>query len=197
MAENCLVSDQCLAQNVSVGRRIPSVKVLNQSDARPWHLQELLPSIGCWRVFVLPGDITIQDQAAKLKMVGEAFDQDDSFLRQYTPLTSRHDAVFELFVVHNAPRTKVTIFDFPPVFRHFDETDGWDYNKIFADDVSYHEGHGNMYEEFGISKEGCIMIIRPDQHISYVGSMENPAAVNQFFSRFMRHQGCQITKQTA
>ncbi|KID98702.1 FAD binding domain protein, partial [Metarhizium majus ARSEF 297] len=33
-----VVSDQSAAPHVPVGRRIPSVKVLNQADARPWHL---------------------------------------------------------------------------------------------------------------------------------------------------------------
>lgn len=31
-------SDQSLAKEVLIGKRMPSVKVLNQSDARPWHL---------------------------------------------------------------------------------------------------------------------------------------------------------------
>lgn len=48
---------QSLAPEIKLGMRIPSVKVLNQSDARPWHLQELLRSNGTWRVILFPGDI--------------------------------------------------------------------------------------------------------------------------------------------
>jgi phenol 2-monooxygenase len=138
-------ADQSLAEKLAIGERIPSVKVLNQSDARPWHLHELLPCNGRWRVLVFP--------------VGAAFE--GSILE---------GPAFEVLAIHGAKRTDVTIFDFPLVFRRFDEIEGWDYGKIFVDDDSYHEGHGQIYREFGI-EDGCIVIVRPDQHVSYVGSL--------------------------
>lgn len=191
-AKNRVESTQSLAKGILVGKRIPSVKVLNQSDARPWHLQELLPSIGRWRIIVFPGDITKPAQAAKLKAVGDAFEAKNSWWSRYTPKGAHYDEVFEVLAVHHAPRTSVTIFDFPTVFRNFDETDGWDYMKIYADDVSYHEGHGKIYEEFGISEDGCIVVVRPDQYVSYVGSMEDTAAVDKFFSGFMKESQAKI-----
>lgn len=181
-----IVSDQSLAPGLAVGKRMPSVKVLNQSDARPWHFQELLPGNGRWRVVVFPGDVTDSKQAARLSNLGQAFDSSDSFLRRFTPAGKPYDEVFELLLVHGAPRHSVTIFDFPEVFRNFCETDGWDYSKIHADDMSYHEGHGKMYATFGISPQGCVVVIRPDQYVSYVGPMEDHDAVNKFFSGFMK-----------
>ena len=41
-----VTSDQSLAPEILIGKRMPSTKVLNQADARPWHFQELLPSNG-------------------------------------------------------------------------------------------------------------------------------------------------------
>jgi phenol 2-monooxygenase len=184
--ERTVVSDQSLAPGIPVGHRMPSVKVLSQSDARPWHFQERLPSIGRWRVVVLPGDITQPAQAAKLANVGKVFDHASSFLRKFTPTGKPQDEVFEILAVHHAPRQAVTIFDFPEVFRPFSETEGWDYNKIFADDQSYHEGHGKFYETFGVSPQGCIVILRPDQYVSYVGSIDAPEIVTEFFSGFMK-----------
>lgn len=183
-----VVSKQALAVGVPVGKRIPSVKVLNQSDARPWHLQELLPSNGRWRVIVLPGDVTDSGRKQALDKLGAEFEQKDSFYHRFTPSGKPHDEVFELMVVHHAPRQRVTIFDFPSVFRHFDEIEGWDYNKIFADDVSYHEGDGKLYETFGIHEDGCVVIVRPDQYVSYVGPLSEPGAVTKFFSGFMKQQ---------
>lgn len=183
-----LTSDQSVATNVIVGKRIPSVKVLSQSDARPWHLQELLPANGRWRVLLFPGDVTNKDQQAKLAHVADVFASNKSFLQRYTPSGARYDSIFEVLTIHNAKRTEVTIFDFPEVCRPYDESDGWDYDKIFVDDMSYHEGHGKIYEEFGISSDGCIIISRPDQYASYVGSLGNPGAVNDFFANFMLDQ---------
>ncbi|KAG8405465.1 hypothetical protein J3458_022119 [Metarhizium acridum] len=183
-----VVSDPSAAANVIVGKRIPSVKVLNQSDARPWHLHELLPSNGRWRVLVFPGDVTKDEQRQRLTQVAAAFDDKKSFLQRHTPIGARHDSVFEVLTIHRAPRTSVTIFDFPRVLRPYDETEGWSYDKIFVDDVSYHEGHGEMYQAFGIAPDGCVIIVRPDQHVSYVGPLDNPAAVNDFFANFMTVQ---------
>jgi phenol 2-monooxygenase len=178
-------SDQSLAKGILVGKRMPSAKVLNQSDARPWHFQELLPSNGRWRVVVLAGDIRQPGQRKKLDAVGWAIGKEDSFLRRFTPPGSAFDSIFEILAVHSAPRTETTIFDFPEVFRHYDDVDGYDYWKIFADDISYHEGHGKFYETFDVSPEGCILICRPDQYVSYVGPMDDVDAVNSFFSGFM------------
>lgn len=174
-----------LASEITIGQRIPSVKVLNQADARPWHLQELLPSNGRWRVLVFTGNVLEERSKKQLNLVAENFAARHSFWRRFTPAGYGHDVVFELFAIHNAPRHAVTIFDFPEIFRMFAPAVGWDYSKIYVDDMSYHEGHGRIYESFGISEEGCIMIVRPDQHVSYVGPLSDPSEVTQFFSRFM------------
>ncbi|RAL59685.1 hypothetical protein DID88_000318 [Monilinia fructigena] len=41
-----VISKEHLAFNIKIGMRMPSFKVLNQSDARPWHFQERLKSDG-------------------------------------------------------------------------------------------------------------------------------------------------------
>lgn len=188
IAKHRVISDQSLCGDITVGMRIPSHKILSQADARPWHLHEVLPSNGRWRVVVFAGNTNDNRQRDKLWKLSEVFSAPKSFLSLYTPKGARYDEVFEVLLIHNAPRQSVTVLDFPEVFRPFDEVDGWDYSKIFVDDVSYHEGFGNIYEALGISQNGCIVIIRPDQYVSYVGSMEKTAAVNSFFAGFMKEQ---------
>ncbi|KAF1733537.1 Phenol 2-monooxygenase [Beauveria bassiana] len=183
-----LVSKEELAPGITVGMRIPSFKVLSQADARPWHLHELLPSNGRWRVLVFPGNVQSPAQAAQLNAVATDFDAAHSFISRFTPADGPIDAVFDIFAVHKAKRTAVTIFDFPCIFRRFSETDGYDYDKIFVDDSSYHEEHGDIYKECSISEQGCIVVLRPDQHVSYIGPLNEPAAVTQFFSGFMIEQ---------
>ncbi|OQO07602.1 hypothetical protein B0A48_07299 [Cryoendolithus antarcticus] len=178
-----VISNQVLAPSIEVGKRIPSVKILSQADARPWHLQERLPSNGTWRVLVFAGDITQPQQKERIERIGAAFSDTEAFLTRYTG--DKFGSVIEVLAIHNAPRHSVTIFEFPEVFRNFDPVDGYDYEKIFVDDVSYHEGHGEIYKNFGIVPEGCIVILRPDQYVSYVGSIDDVDAVDKFFSGFM------------
>lgn len=183
---NPVVSVQELAPEVKIGKRMPSVKVLSQADARPWHIQERLPSNGRWRVMVFAGDVTNQPQKEKIERLGAVLGSKGSFLQRYKPTGARYDSVIEVLTVHAGPRNAVDIFDFPEVFRPYDEIDGWDYEKIFVDDLSYHEGHGQLYETFGIDpNKGCLVVLRPDQYVSYVGPLEDYDAVDRFFSGFM------------
>lgn len=125
---------ESLATKLEVGKRMPSFKVLNQADARPWHFQELLKSNGTWRVVVFAGDIRDPQQRKRLDGLGEKLESDDSFLRTSTPQGQKYDSVIELLSVHSAPRQETTIFDFPECFRPWDDQDGWDYWKVHVDD---------------------------------------------------------------
>jgi len=129
-----VLSSNNLATGLEVGKRMPSFKVLNQADARPWHFQELLRSNGTWRVVVFAGDIRKQAQRERLENLGQKLSSKDSFLNWCTPANARYDSVVELLSCHSAPRQETTIFDFPEVFRPWDENDGWDYWKVHVDD---------------------------------------------------------------
>ena len=183
-------SKPSLATNIPLGMRIPSFKVLNQSDARPWHLQELLPSNGRWRILVFTGDIlSNSDQNKRIQALGQKLAAPESFIRRFTPANKSFDSVIECLAVHSSPRKEVTIFDFPTVFRPFTQAEGWDYNKIYVDDESYHEGHGEAYKNYGVDKaKGCAVIVRPDQYVSWVGEVDDYDEMSRFFEGFMKVQ---------
>lgn len=168
--------------------RMPSVKVLNQSDARPWHFQELLKSTGRWRIAIFAGNILSASQKQKIWTLGGQLAAPESFIRRYTPSNAESiSATIEVIVVHSASRTQVDIFDFPPIFRPFSATAGFDYGKVFVDDESYHEGHGHAYEAYGIDPErGCAVAIRPDQYIGWVGEVDDYDMMERYFAGFMK-----------
>ncbi|OAL35726.1 hypothetical protein AYO20_05107 [Fonsecaea nubica] len=193
-----VISTQDLAAGVQVGMRMPSFKVLNQADARPWHFQELLKSNGTWRLVVFAGDIVGNPaQKARLDALGEKLGSATSFLKRFTPPGGRYDSVIEVLSVHSSKRKAVTIFDFPAVFRPWDDRDGWDYWKIHVDDVSYHEGYGDAYTHYGVDRaRGCAVILRPDQYVSWVGAMDDYESMDKFFSGFMVEQPPRATLET-
>lgn len=182
-------SNTALAKNVEVGKRVPSTKVLSQADARPWHLHELLPSNGKWRLVLFVGDVSQPGPTENMNKVAEALAAPNSFLKRFTPADQRYDDVIEVLTIHAAKRLDKTIFDFPEVLRPYHEIDGWDYRKVFVDDQSFHEGHGQLYETFGIDpKVGAAVILRPDQYVAYAGPVEDYQALDTFFSGFMIKQ---------
>ena len=66
------------------------------------------------------------------------------------------------------------------------ETLGWDYWKVFADGVSYHEGFSDIYGQFGIARDsGCVVVCRPDQHVSYIGALEDVEDLDTYFSNIL------------
>lgn len=184
------ISKPQLASKIDIGKRMPSFKVLNQSDARPWHLQELLKSNGRWRVIVFPGQLTNPENMQRVQKLGERLGGQKSFIRHFTPVGQPIDSVIEVLTVHAGPRTSVEMLDLPEAFHPYSKTMGWDYWKVFVDDQSYHEGHGQAYANYGIDPvRGASIIVRPDQYVSWVGEADDYDDMERFFSAFMKRQG--------
>lgn len=177
------------ATKINIGKRMPSFKILSQADARPWHLQELLKSNGRWRVVVFPGRLTEPDNMQRFQQLGKQLGDPESFIQRYTPRGQSIDSVIEVLTVHAGPRREVELLDLPEAFHPYDSNMGWDYWKVYVDDNSYHEGHGRAYEHYGINPtHGASVIIRPDQHVSWVGDMDDYENISRFFSGFMKPQ---------
>ena len=172
-----------LARNIKLGARLPSFKVLNQAEARPLHLADMLKSDGRWRIIVFAGDLLDAHQSSRVQRLGTELAKPSSILHMYTPVNAPVDSVIELLTVHSSPRTAVELSDLHDIFHPYDEELGWDYWKVFVDDVAHHEGFEDAYAKYGISRrEGCIVVCRPDQHVGYIGALEDVDGVERYFS---------------
>ena len=179
---NGIVGVQRLASEIKVGMRFPSFQVLNQSDARPWQFGHFLKSDGRFRIIVFAGNLKDKKQWQRLQSFGDLLAKPDSFIRRHTPSTRPIDSVIEVLMIHSAPRTEVELLDLHETFHPFDEKKGWDYDKVFVDDVSYHQGHGEAYKNYGVDKErGCVVIARPDQYIGWIGDLEGVKEIDRYF----------------
>jgi phenol 2-monooxygenase len=46
--------------------------------------------------------------------------------------------------------------------------------------------HGHAYEKCGVdASKGCVVILRPDQYIWWIGQLEDVEEMDQYFSGFM------------
>ena len=159
-----LEAKQQLAINIELGKRIPSFHVLNQSDARPWQFASWLYSNGSFRLIVFAGNLKSEKQRQRVQSFAKELEGPDSFINRFTPPGKPVDSVIDLLIIPSAPRREVELLDFPDVFHPFDSKKGYNYDKVFVDDESYHEGHGEAYKNYGVDKEtGCVVIIRPDR----------------------------------
>lgn len=170
---------QNLATNVPLGHRFPSFKVVNHSDARSWHLGKWLKSDGRFRILIFAGDVSNQQQMKQLHDFALSISSPRSILRR-----CRKDiyALVDILTIHCAPRDKVELFDFPELLHPFDAQNGWSYDKIFVDMKPYYEEHGQAYENYGIDKaSGCVIIVRPDQYVCWIGDMQDAQDVQNYF----------------
>jgi phenol 2-monooxygenase len=190
--EGQIVSKPHLATKIDIGKRMPSFKVLSHADARPWHLQELLKSNGRWRVIVFPGRLSEPSNMQRMQILGQQLEAPDSFIRRYTPPGQTIDSVIEVLTVHPGPRADVELLDIPNAFHPYHSDLGWDYWKVYVDDESYHEGHGQAYANYGIDpSRGASVIIRPDQYVSWIGEVTDYEEMSRFFSGFMIRQAAE------
>ncbi|KAF7903981.1 hypothetical protein EAF00_001315 [Botryotinia globosa] len=187
-----VVGKQHLATNIKIGMRMPSFKVLNQSDARPWHFQELLKSDGRWRIVVFAGDISKKIQMLRIQNLSGGL---KTLAAQYLLGTDRTDSAIEILMIHSAPRIQIELLDLPEIFHPLSNRDGYDYDKVYVDDLSYHEGYGKAYEGYGVDKKrGCLVLVRPDQYVSWVGGLEDEGEIERFFEGFMMKKMRWFTK---
>ncbi|KAK3324784.1 phenol hydroxylase [Cercophora scortea] len=192
-AAGCLVADgtsgeaKKLASGLPLGMRFNSFKVLNQACARPWHFQERLKADGRFRVVLFAGNVLNEEQKGRVQRFCQAIDAPESFLHTSGTLDGGKRAV-EVLTIHSAKRVDTELLrDFPDVLHPFDEDKGWDYNKVFVDDVSYHEGFGDAYKGYGVDPErGCVVAVRPDQYVGWVGELEDVEGLQKYF------EGCLV-----
>jgi phenol 2-monooxygenase (NADPH) len=183
--------NQSLATGLPIGMRFNSFKVLNQADARPWHLQERLKADGRFRVVLFAGNILEASQRTRVNRFCERLDAEDSFLWRGKSPDAPIDSVVEILTIHSSKRTDTELLrDFPQVLHPFDQSTGWNYDKVFVDDESYHEGFGDAYQNYGVDNErGCVVVVRPDQYVAWIGDVDDFDGLQKYFEGCLQLKG--------
>ncbi|RBR27018.1 uncharacterized protein FIESC28_00286 [Fusarium coffeatum] len=191
LTEEIFGKKQALATGIPVGMRFNSFKVLNQACARPYHFQERLKADGRFRIVLFAGDVLDPAQKSRVEAFCQALDDPNSFLHKVTPKGQKIDSVIEVLTIHSSKRWDTDIIrDFPSILRPWDEHTGYDYEKVHVDDESYHEGYGNAYGNYGVDrKRGCVVAVRPDQYVGWVGELEDFDDLNKYF------EGCLVMRE--
>jgi phenol 2-monooxygenase len=179
-----------VARNLRVGARIPSVLILNQSDAQACHLHQILPSTGQWNLIVFGGDIAEAHQKRRVEALADALlnSPDSAFAKLNEPVSiaRRGFPAFGVYLIHSADRHSVELNDLPMVFRPWTNDYGVDYGRTWVDAEAYHHaGGGRLYSSFGIGEKGCMALLRPDQHLAFLSDLEDMDSLELFLRSIM------------
>ncbi|PVH75655.1 putative phenol 2-monooxygenase [Cadophora sp. DSE1049] len=175
-----------LAKGLTVGMRFPSAQVVRFCDAKAMQLVRALPADGRWRVVVFAGDVGNERGMERLVKLANFLSSDSSPVRRFTLPNADIDSFIEPIVVFHGKRVEMEQEQIPEYF--WPETGKWgmrDLHKTFVDDESYNSGHGHAYEKYGIDvKEGAVAVVRPDQYVSLITSIDDHEGISKFFAGF-------------
>ncbi|KAM3082381.1 hypothetical protein ACMFMF_002044 [Clarireedia jacksonii] len=170
------------ATNLAPGMRIPDFQMVNQSDGVPITAHHRFTSDGRFRILVFPGDISKARPFSRLEQFGKWLAATGLGAEPSRAQGRLSDSGLETITIHNAKRSQIELMDLHEMFRPWSDNDGWDYWRVYADDESYHDGHGHLYEWCGInSEDGCVVILRPDGYVSLICGLEDVDMVDAFF----------------
>lgn len=138
--------------------RFKSHQVVRHSEGLPLHVGDFLHSDLRFRILLFAGKATSAAQMKRIQAFADYLDSEGSVLSKYTAQGEARDAVIETITIHSNSRDEIEMADFPSALFP-----PYDYDKIYADCESYHQGHGEIYKNLGIDVEkGAVIVLRPD-----------------------------------
>jgi phenol 2-monooxygenase len=176
---------QHLAEGFVIGMRFHSAPVIRLADARPVHLGHTVEADGRWRVFAFAGaDCPAGPSSCIGRLCAYLADAPDSPVRRYTPSGADIDAVIDVRAVFQQSHRELALETMPAFLLPRKGRYGLcDYEKMFC---SNSKGDQDIFEMRGIDRaEGCMVIVRPDQHVAHVLPLDAYAELAAFFGAFM------------
>lgn len=171
---------QDLATGFTLGKRFKSVNTVRVADAVPVHIGHHHRADGRFRIYAFAdADRTALNAWAEWMLSDEA-----SPIHRFTPEGVDIDTVFDVKAVYQQPHHDVAIETVPKVFLPASGPYGLpDYEKIYA----AIEGD-DIFEQRGVSREGAIVVVRPDHYVSHILPLSAREELTEFFGQFMLPQ---------
>ena len=164
---------QALAAGFPLGKRFKSVMTTRVADAVDVHLGHHHRADGRFRVYAFADGSGEQLNAWAEWLLANK----ESPLQRFTPLGGDLDSIFDVKAVYQQEHHSVDIMAasklFLPLTGPFQLVD---YEKIYAAKPGE-----DIFEERGISRDGAVVIVRPDHYVSAVLPLNAPEAVARFF----------------
>ena len=173
---------QHLATGFQIGGRFHSAPVVRLSDAKPMHLGHTIKADGRWRIFAFAGT-----GGAGIDGLCDYLASPQSPVTRFTPKGADMDAVIDLRAIFQEAHRNMDLGAMHPALLPRKGKYGLiDYEKIYCPDL---KNGPDLFDLRGIArKAGCMVVVRPDQHVAHVLPLDEYAALSGFFAGFMLDQ---------
>ena len=175
---------QRLARGFEIGRRFHSTEATRLTDGRRVHLGHLVKADGRWRIFVFGDDRGPADPSSDTHRLSDFLAGDPaSPIVRFTPSGADIDSAIEVFGVFQ--QRDLELAELPGFWWPAKGKYGLrDYEKAFHTTDEF-----DVFAERGIARVGCIVVVRPDQHVANVLPLSARAELADFFDGFMIEKG--------
>ena len=176
---------QSLSGGFRIGTRFHSAPVVRLADAKPVELGHTVQADARWHVFAFCPDEDPAGEGSAIgrlcRFMGEA---PDSPVLRYTPAGEDIDAVIDVRAVFQQGHRDLALEAMPAFLLPQKGRLGLkDYEKMFCADPR--DGR-DIFDLRGIDRrQGCLVIVRPDQYVAHVLPLDAHEELAGFFVGFM------------
>ena len=169
---------QGLASGFPVGKRFKSAPVTLVADGNVVHLGHHARADGRWRVYAFAD----RDGSA-LEAWASWMTSPGSPIARHTPAGADVDAVFDVKAIYQQGYDELDATSVPAVFRPETGPLGLrDWEKAFAAGPTVWN-EVDVFEERGLSRDGVVVVVRPDQYVAAVLPLTATDELAAFFAQ--------------
>jgi phenol 2-monooxygenase len=178
---------QALASGFPIGKRFTSVEVVRVCDGNVVHLGHHAKADGRWRVYAF-ADAPTAGVPSALESWAAQMTAPGSPLHRHTPAGADVDAVFDVKVIYQQRFEDVDISQVPAIFLPRTGPLGLtDWEKVYAASPSAWSS-ADIFAERDLSRDGVVVVVRPDQYVAAVLPLTATAELADFFAQTLRDQ---------
>jgi phenol 2-monooxygenase len=165
---------QELAAGFPLGKRFTSAEVVRVCDGNVVHLGHHAKADGRWRVYAFA-------DASGEKLVDWAASA-RSLVARFTPADADIDAVFDVKAIYQQPFEDVDISSTPSLFLPKTGPLGLtDWEKVYTAAPNAWS-NTDIFAERELSRDGVVVVVRPDQYVAAVLPLDALAELDDFLS---------------
>ena len=132
---------------------------------------------GRYRIYIF-ADRPAPGEDSKVQALARYMGKDGSFYHRYTPLSVDDDAMFDIHVIYQQHYRNYEVTDVPEIFLPRTGTFRVEYwGKVWSalrgDDI---------FDARSISRDGAIVVVRPDQYVGAVLPLDDYDGLETYFS---------------
>lgn len=168
---------QNLATGFPIGKRFRSAEVMRRLDAYVRHLGHEHKADGRYRLYVFADDAPVQEKSTVDALAEKLLHDPRSPFVQFRKEGDDISTLIEPNVIYQSEYTTFTCPEVPEIFRPPVGELGLDYwEKIYSVIPE-----NNIFDVRGISKDGTVVIVRPDQYVAAVLPLNDFEGICAYF----------------